>query len=135
MNRYYRISFLIALVLRVLNSFRGHVDITFSHLETVLNQSANQRLVFFPRLPLDSRSAYRHLNRPFPSFPGPLYQNEVKYSAYDMEMMEIILMQIKFIFLRKVVHFASFWKWGFFELGSGLLNDGTSSKNAMYANE
>ena len=62
------------------------MDITFSHLETVLNQSANQRLVFFPRLPLDSRSAYRHLNRPFPSSPGPLYQNEVKYSAYDMEM-------------------------------------------------
>ena len=31
-------------------------------------------------------SAYRYLNRPFPSSPGPLYQNEVKYSAYDMEM-------------------------------------------------
>ena len=63
------------------------MDITFSHLETVLNQSANQRLVFFPRLPLpDSRSVYCHLNRPFPSSPGPLYQNEVKYSAYDMEM-------------------------------------------------
>ena len=25
-------------------------------------------------------------NRPFPSFPGPLYQNEVKRSAFDMEM-------------------------------------------------
>ena len=62
------------------------MDITFSHLETVLNQSANQRLVFFPRLLLDSRSAYRHLNRPFPSSPRPLYQNEVEYSAYDMEM-------------------------------------------------
>ena len=24
--------------------------------------------------------------RPFPSFPGPLYQNEVKCSAFDMEM-------------------------------------------------
>ena len=24
-------------------------------------------------------------NRPFPSFPGPLYQNEVKRSAFDME--------------------------------------------------
>ena len=30
-------------------------------------------------------------------------------------------MQIKLIFTRKVVHLASFWKWGFFELGSGLL--------------
>ena len=31
-----------------------------------------------------------------------------------------ILMQIKLIFRRKVVHLASFWKWGFLELGSGL---------------
>ena len=28
----------------------------------------------------------RHRNRPFPSSPGPLYQNEVKCSAFDMEM-------------------------------------------------
>ena len=27
------------------------------------------------------------LNRPFPSFPGPLYQNEVKCSPFDMEML------------------------------------------------
>ena len=26
------------------------------------------------------------INRLFPSFPWPLYQNEVKYSAFDMEM-------------------------------------------------
>ena len=32
-----------------------------------------------------------------------------------------ILMQITLIFSRKVVHLASFWKWGFLELGSGLL--------------
>ena len=25
-------------------------------------------------------------NRPFPSFPGPLYENEVKCSAFDVEM-------------------------------------------------
>ena len=31
-----------------------------------------------------------------------------------------ILMQIKLIFTRKVVHLASFWKWGSLELGSGL---------------
>ena len=31
-----------------------------------------------------------------------------------------ILMQIKLFFTRKVVHPASFWKWGFLELGSGL---------------
>ena len=33
-------------------------------------------------------------------------------------------MQIKLIFIRKVVHLASFWKWGFLELGSGLLRLG-----------
>ena len=32
-------------------------------------------------------------------------------------------MQIKLIFTRKVVHFASFWKWGFLELGSGLFEE------------
>ena len=32
-----------------------------------------------------------------------------------------ILMQIKLTSARKVVHFASFWKWGFLELRSGLL--------------
>ena len=26
------------------------------------------------------------LNRPFPSFPGPLSQNEVRCSAFDMEI-------------------------------------------------
>ena len=31
-----------------------------------------------------------------------------------------ILMQIKLVFTRKVVHLASFWKWGFLELASGL---------------
>ena len=33
-----------------------------------------------------------------------------------------ILIQIKLIFTRKVVHLASFRKWGFLELGSGLLD-------------
>ena len=33
-----------------------------------------------------------------------------------------ILLQIKLIFTRKVGHIASFWKWGFLELGSGLLH-------------
>ena len=28
----------------------------------------------------------KHVERTFPSFPGPLYQNEVKCSAFDMEM-------------------------------------------------
>ena len=46
-------------------------------------------------------------NRPLPSPPGPLDQNEVKCSAFDMEMI-FILMQIKLIFTRKVVHLVSF---------------------------
>ena len=58
-----------------------------------------------------TRSHYQ--SRPFPSSPGPLYQNEVKCSALDMEMF-FILMQMKLIFTRKVVHLASL------ELGSGL---------------
>ena len=48
------------------------------------------------------------------------YQNEVKCSAFDMKMI-FILVQIKLIFTRKVVRLASIWKWGFLELGSGLL--------------
>ena len=57
---------------------------------------------------------WRHVqtnNMSFPSSPGPLYQNEVKCSAFDMEMF-FNLMQVKLIFTRKVVHLASFWKWG-----------------------
>ena len=46
-------------------------------------------------------------SRSFPSSPGPLYQNEVKCSAFDMEML-FILMQVKLIFRGKVVHLASF---------------------------
>ena len=36
-----------------------------------------------------------------------------------------ILMQAKLILTRKVVHLASFWKWGFLEFGSGLLHYAT----------
>ena len=61
-------------------------------------------------------------NKPLPSSPGPLFQNEGRCSAFDMEIISVILMQIKLIFTRKVVHLASFWKWGFLEPGSGLLD-------------
>ena len=57
------------------------------------------------------------MNGPFPCSPRPLYQNQVKCSAFDMEMI-FILMQIK-LFTWKVVHLVSFWKWGVLELGSG----------------
>ena len=62
----------------------------------------------------------RAFNRPFPSFPGPLFQNEGRRSAFDIGSF-FILKQIEPIFTRKVEHLASFWKWGFLELGSGLL--------------
>ena len=31
-------------------------------------------------------------------------------------------MQIRLVLTREIVHLASFWKWGFLELGSGLFN-------------
>ena len=62
------------------------------------------------------------LDRPLPSSTGPLFQNEGRCSAFDMEIISVILMQIKLIFTRKVMHLAPFWKWGFLELGSSLLD-------------
>ena len=47
-------------------------------------------------------------NRPFPSSPGPLFQNEGRCSAFDVEIIFFIFMQIELIFTRKVVHLASF---------------------------
>ena len=57
-------------------------------------------------------------NRPLPSFPGPQYQNEVKSSAFDMEMIFFPL-QAKLIFTGKVcalglilkVRVFGTWKW------------------------
>ena len=43
-----------------------------------------------------------------------------------------ILMQIKLIFTRKVVLLASFWKWGFLELGSGLLQCDYNNRSQFY---
>ena len=50
--------------------------------------------------------------RKFPSSSGPLYQNEVKCSAFDMET-TFHSHANKLSFTRKVDHLASFWKWGF----------------------
>ena len=65
--------------------------------------------------------------RPFPSSPGPLFQNEGRCSAFDMEII-FIIMQIKLIFTRTVEHLASFWKWGVLELGSALFSRQNSWK-------
>ena len=50
---------------------------------------------------------YRIGHFPFP--PGPLIWKWF-----------VMLMRIKLIFTRKVLHLASFWKWGVLELGRGL---------------
>ena len=55
-------------------------------------------------------------NRPFPGF-----RFKTRVVAQPLKWKRFfILMQIKLIFARKVVHPASFWKWGFLEFGSGL---------------
>ena len=46
-------------------------------------------------------------NRLFSSSPGPLYQNEVTCSAFDMELI-FLPHAMKTIFTRKVLHLASF---------------------------
>ena len=49
--------------------------------------------------------------------PKILLQSEAKSEATDIKLFCYILMQMKLIFARKVLHLASFWKWGFLELG------------------
>ena len=40
-------------------------------------------------------------------------------------------MQIKLISTRKGVHLASFWQWGFLELGSGFVNFHTRARRSL----
>ena len=58
------------------------------------------------------------LNR-LSEFPQASVWNEVRCSTFDIKWF-FILLQIKLISTRKV-DLALFWKWGFLELGSGLL--------------
>ena len=46
-------------------------------------------------------------NGPFLRCPKPLFQSEAKCEATDIKMIFFILMQIKLIFTRKVLHLAS----------------------------
>ena len=64
-------------------------------------------------------------NRPFPSSPGPRYQNEVKCSAFDMEMI-LYSYANKTRFYKNGCALGLILKWGFLELGSGLLNSNLS---------
>ena len=47
-------------------------------------------------------------NRPLPSSPGPLYQNEVKSSAFDMEMIFFFPCKQNSFSQERFVHLASF---------------------------
>ena len=51
-------------------------------------------------------------NRPFPGTPGLCFKTRLSAQPLICKWF-FILMQIKLIFTRKVVHLASFWKWGF----------------------
>ena len=52
--------------------------------------------------------------RPFSNFPQPLFQSETNCEAIGMTMIAriLILIQTKLIIARKVLHLASFRKWG-----------------------
>ena len=63
------------------------------------------------------------INRSFPSSPGLCFKTRVGAQPLIWKSF-FILMQIKLIFTRKVVHLATFWKWGFLELRSGVLTKG-----------
>ena len=71
-------------------------------------------------VPTVSFSLGLFFNRPFPRVPpGLCFKARVGAQPLIWKSF-FILMQIKLIFRRKVVHLASFWKWGFLELGNGL---------------
>ena len=63
------------------------------------------------------------MNRLFPSFLAPLFQNETKCETFHMKMSSacsFIFMRIKVIFKRMVLHLDSPWNRGIRELGNGL---------------
>ena len=62
------------------------------------------------------------LNRPFPSSPEPLYQNEVKCSAFDMEMIFYSHANKTHIFHNKVCALGLILKVRVLELGNGIFN-------------
>ena len=61
------------------------------------------------------------INRPFASCPKPLFHNEAKCEAIDMKILFFILMQIKLVFTRKVLHLSLIFKVRVLELRNGLL--------------
>ena len=78
-------------------------------------QKQEKGWVFNYGLTEQSRQAHKRMNRPFSSCLKLLFQTEAKCEAIDMKVI-FSLMQIKFIFTRKVLYIASFLKWEFFNL-------------------
>ena len=83
----------------------------------------------FLRRPLNTMSddilqieGYCYFTRPFPSSPGPLYQNEIKCSAFDMQMILHSHANNTHFHKKGCAPRASYWKWGILELGNGLLS-------------
>ena len=70
---------------------------------------------------VDAHVSWRTTRRPIGLFPVPPVLCMKTRLSFQPLIGFFILMQIKLIFTRKVVHLASFWKWGFLELGSSLL--------------
>ena len=56
----------------------------------------------------------------FPSCPKPLFQSEAECDAIALKFF-VTLMQIKPILTRRVLHLASFWKWGFWRFGNNFV--------------
>ena len=90
------------------------ITMNFWVSQTFLNKyfALYRRRVFY--------TTWSTVNRPFPSSPGLCFKTRIGAQPLIWKSF-FILMKIKFIFPRKVVHLASFWKWGFLELGIGLL--------------
>ena len=61
----------------------------------------------------------REKNRSFPSYPSLCFKARVSAKPLIWKLF-YIFMQTKLIFTKKVLHFASFWKWEFLELGNSL---------------
>ena len=62
------------------------------------------------------------MNRPFRVPPSLCIKTRVSAQPLIWKWFFIVV-QIKLIFTRTFVHLASFWKWGFLELGSSLLKN------------
>ena len=81
----------------------------------VVSSSFTIKIIKIPTICQGGQILRKDCYRQFLSRFKPLFENEAKCEAID------ILMQIKLIFIRKVLLWVSFSKWKFLELRSGLL--------------